>query len=91
MPFRLIKEVGDLERFTEILGVLFEEGFDVIIQEVKLLSRVPFSKRVTSTLKKKQERSHEEKLRRTLERLGPTFIKLGQMPRPAAQVLHQRA
>ncbi len=79
MPLRLFKEVEDLERFSEILGVLFEEGFDAIIHQIKLLSHVPMAKRVRSTLKLQQERSHEEKLRRTLERLGPTFIKLGQM------------
>src|SRR3989344_5215924 len=79
MPFRLIKEVRDLKRFSEILGVLFEEGFDTIIHDIRLLGRVPVAKRVTSKLRKREERSHEEKLRRTLERLGPTFVKFGQM------------
>src|SRR3989338_6722869 len=79
MPFRLIKEVRDLKRFSEILGVLFEEGFDTIIHDIRLVGRVPVAKRVTSKLRKREERSHEEKLRRTLERLGPTFVKFGQM------------
>src|SRR3989338_1561436 len=79
MPFRLLKEVNDLERFSEILGVLFEEGFEYIIHEIRLIGKVPVSKRVKSSLKKSEQRSPEEKLRRTLERLGPTFIKFGQM------------
>src|SRR3989344_1969905 len=79
MPFRLIKEVRDLKRFSEILGVLFEEGFATIIHDIRLLGRVPVAKRVTSKRRKREERSHEEKLRRTLERLGPTFVKFGQM------------
>ena len=80
MPFRLLKEVEDLERFSEILGVLFEEGFEYVIHRIDLLGRVPVSKRVKSKLKGiEKPRSNEEKLRSTLERLGPTFIKLGQM------------
>ncbi len=76
---QLLKEVRDIERFTEILGVLFEEGFEFIIEEVKLSHLIPFSKKVAVGLKPKRERKPEEKLRRTLERLGPTFIKFGQM------------
>src|SRR3989338_5457975 len=76
---QLLKEVRDIERFTEILGVLFEEGFEFAIEEVKLSHLIPFSKKVAVGLKPKKDRKHEEKLRRTLERLGPTFIKLGQM------------
>jgi len=76
---QLLKEVRDLERLSDILGVLFEEGFDVLIEEVKLSHMIPFSKKVAVGLRPKKERGHEEKLRRTLERLGPTFIKFGQM------------
>ncbi len=76
---QLLKEVRDIERFTEILGVLFEEGFEFAIDEVKLSHLIPFSKKVAVGLKPKKDRKHEEKLRRTLERLGPTFIKFGQM------------
>jgi ubiquinone biosynthesis protein len=76
---QLLKEVRDIERFTEILGVLFEEGFEVAIEDVKLSHMIPFTKKVAVGLKPKKERKHEEKLRRTLERLGPTFIKFGQM------------
>jgi ubiquinone biosynthesis protein len=76
---QLVKEVRDIERFTEILGVLFEEGFEFAIEEVKLSHLIPFTKKVAVGLRPKKDRKHEEKLRRTLERLGPTFIKFGQM------------
>jgi ubiquinone biosynthesis protein len=76
---QLLKEVRDIERFTEILGVLFEEGFEFAIEEVNLSHLIPFSKKVAVGLKPRKDRRHEEKLRRTLERLGPTFIKFGQM------------
>ena len=75
----LIKEVRDINRFREILTVLFEEGFDFIIEKIRLKHKVPLTKRVKARIEKKKDFSHEKKLRVTLERLGPTFIKFGQM------------
>ncbi|MBI2558557.1 AarF/ABC1/UbiB kinase family protein [Candidatus Woesearchaeota archaeon] len=79
MPFHLIKEVRDIKRFNRILAVLFEEGFDFLLSRIKLKHNVPITKRLTSKLKKSEDKKPEVMLRRTLERLGPTFIKLGQL------------
>lgn len=79
MPLHLIKEVRDIKRFNDILLVLFEEGFDFLLSKIKLKSYVPISKRLKSKLRKSEERRPEMMLRRTLERLGPTFIKFGQL------------
>lgn len=73
------KEVHEFSRFEEILRVLFEEGFDVLLEEAELLSHLSLSQRMHARNKKKHRLTHEERLRNTLERLGPTFIKLGQM------------
>ena len=77
MLFHLIKEVRDIKRFNEILLVLFEEGFDFLLSKIKLKHYIPITKRLG--LKKKEELKPEVMLRRTLERLGPTFIKFGQL------------
>ncbi len=77
--FKLIKEVRDLNRFREILTVLFEEGFDFLIAKIKLKHKVPVTKRVKARIEKKKTFSIEKRLRLTLERLGPTFIKFGQV------------
>jgi len=77
MLFHLIKEVRDIKRFNEILLVLFEEGFDFLLSKIKLRHHIPITKRLG--LKKKEELKPEVMLRRTLERLGPTFIKFGQL------------
>ncbi len=77
MLFHLIKEVRDIKRFNEILLVLFEEGFDFLLSKIKLKHYIPITKRLG--LKKKDELKPEVMLRRTLERLGPTFIKFGQL------------
>ncbi|MDP3764986.1 MAG: AarF/ABC1/UbiB kinase family protein [Nanoarchaeota archaeon] len=79
MLFHLIKEVRDINRFNQILIVLFEEGFDLLLTKVKLRHHIPLTKRLKSKLKKSQDIKPEVRLRKTLERLGPTFIKFGQV------------
>ena len=79
MPFHIIKEVRDIKRFNQILAVLFEEGFDFLLSKIRLGHHIPITKRLKSKLKKGEAQKPEVMLRRTLERLGPTFIKLGQL------------
>src|SRR3989344_5879132 len=75
----LIKEVRDIERFNEIVSVLVEEGFEFLIAKINLGQFVPLGKKLKSKLKKKEDVKPEVRLRKTLERLGPTFIKFGQV------------
>src|SRR3989338_3707397 len=79
MVFQLIKEVRDIKRFNQILAVLFEEGFDFLLIRAKLKHNIPLTKRLMIKLKKSEERKPEVMLRKTIERLGPTFIKFGQI------------
>ena len=79
---KIVKEVRDVNRFNHIIGVLFEEGFDFILEKIKLRHHIPLVHRIKSKLKTKDNKKKTEPqiiLRRTLERLGPTFIKLGQI------------
>lgn len=69
------KEVTNLKRFNEIILILFEEGFDYVIDSIKLKHKVPKG-RINRT---KKITRPEVRLRKTLERLGPTFIKFGQV------------
>ena len=77
--FHIIKEVRDIKRFNQILIVLFEEGFEFLLAKTGLRRYIPVAKRLTSKLKNAKELKPEVMLRRTLERLGPTFIKFGQL------------
>jgi len=79
MVFQLVKEVRDINRFREILTVLFEEGFDFLIAKTKLKHKIPLTKWIKSRVERKKKHTIEKRLRLTLERLGPTFIKLGQL------------
>ena len=77
--FKIVKEVRDINRLREILTVLFEEGFDFLIEKIRLKHRVPLTKQVKARIEQKKALSMEKRLRLTLERLGPTFIKFGQV------------
>ena len=69
----------DIKRLNQILLVLFEEGFGLMLDRIKLRQHVPVAKRLKSKLRKDEEKKPEVRLRKTLERLGPTFIKFGQL------------
>ncbi|MBI2652163.1 AarF/ABC1/UbiB kinase family protein [Candidatus Woesearchaeota archaeon] len=77
--FKIVKEVRDINRFNQILIVLFEEGFDFLLTKLNLKRYIPLTKRLRSKLNKGEKPKPEVILRKTLERLGPTFIKLGQV------------
>jgi ubiquinone biosynthesis protein len=77
--FAIIKEVRDINRLRELITVLFEEGFDFLIAKLRLKHNVPVTKQVKARIEKKKNFPIEKRLRLTLERLGPTFIKFGQV------------
>lgn len=79
MAFFLIKEVKDITRLEYILLVLVEEGFGYLVDKIKLKHKIPIRKRIKTKLIKKKKLTPEARLRITLERLGPTFIKFGQL------------
>jgi len=79
MALTLMKRIRDVQRFEKILGVLFEEGFGYLLARTKLRRNVPIKQRLKAEVKKKEQIKPEVRLRRTLERLGPTFIKFGQL------------
>lgn len=70
-----LKPIAHLSRFKEIASILFKYGFDDVIERLgipgkDLLQRVhPVEREMTTG----------ERIRRSLEELGPTFIKLGQV------------
>ena len=76
--FKFKKEVENLKRLDEILVILFEEGFGYLIDKIKLKRRLTPKQRSKRPYKK-EALPPEVRLRKTLERLGPTFVKLGQV------------
>lgn len=81
----------DLHRLRQIVTILVEEGFSMLIAEMKLGWLTPLRCRVRCWLRRTPTcypiamghgavvAEFPVRLRRTLERLGPTFVKFGQM------------
>lgn len=69
------KELQDFKRFREVLKILTEEGFGFILDELKVLDHVPLTTRI---MNQKRE-TRPERVRETIEKLGTTYIKFGQI------------
>ncbi len=67
-------------RIREILTVFFNEGFEVFLKEAELHRFITWGDRLRNRLQKREDAINApEKLRIAFEKLGPTFIKFGQM------------
>ncbi|MBI5135148.1 hypothetical protein HZA86_02855 [Candidatus Uhrbacteria bacterium] len=87
----LNKNSGNLNRVRAIVSVIFEEGGSILIDKIKLKYLVPWKCRIHCffhhpkptqclvQMKGNTEALSPDALRRVLEKLGPTFIKLGQV------------
>lgn len=68
----------DFKRLKEITGVLFSEGLGYYVHELKLKHHLFLSNKDRSKKVEKPE-NIPENLRKAMDRLGPTFVKLGQL------------
>ncbi len=68
----------DFKRLKQISGVLFSQGLGYYVNELKLKHHLFLSPRERSQ-KLEKPRNVAENLRKAMDELGPTFIKLGQL------------
>jgi ubiquinone biosynthesis protein len=76
-----------VERYNQIVGVLVDEGFDNALDWTGLRRFSPIKPKARSAGDGPE--SVPERLRYTLERLGPTFVKIGQAASTRSDVLPQ--
>ncbi|MBW2501488.1 MAG: ABC transporter, partial [Deltaproteobacteria bacterium] len=67
--------LSKLARFRHIVAILFKYGFDDVAERLQLPGKILISK----TRMALPEMTTWERLRRAMEELGPTFVKLGQI------------
>ena len=78
---------GEIERAVEIATVLFASGFDWLLDAIGLQACVSPRCRFVCSFRPKEQCPHHvdmtlplpDRIREVLERLGPTFVKGGQM------------
>ncbi len=87
MPITTVSDtIGDLKRFRTIVALIYEEGFAFVVEKARLKWGVPIECRIRCFLKRCtgmwQPRMTDDlpvRLRRLLTKLGPSFVKLGQV------------
>ncbi len=89
--FGVTNKVSDLNRLRRILTVIFEAGGELLVEKVRLKYLVPWScrlhcffsprsaKKCLIKMRGGKQSLSGDVLREVLEKLGPTFIKLGQI------------
>lgn len=77
--YELIKNHQHRDRLKEILGVFSEQEFGYLISKIKLHHHLPFTKRLKARIALEKKTTLPVRLRLAFERLGPTFVKFGQM------------
>ena len=80
--FKLFKSIGDIRRLGEIASALVDLGLIVLVKKLRLRHCLSLRCRVRCFFRGAKSCPHEEipvRIRLILERLGPTFIKLGQI------------
>lgn len=96
------QKVADLNRLRKILAVIFEAGGGIFIEKMRLKYLVPWFCRIHCFLKSRSSKRcliqmsggkqivSSEVLREVLEKLGPTFIKLGQVLSLRADIVGEK-
>lgn len=75
----LLQRIRHIRRRQQIVGVLVKNGLGYVILRLGLGSLAPLAERQTLAEERLGDQLLAQKLRQSLEELGPTFIKLGQV------------
>jgi ubiquinone biosynthesis protein len=74
----LVQEFKDFVRFEQIMVILIEEDLGHLLVDTKILHSLSWSDKILLHFSKDKKPSYN-RLPRMFERLGPTFVKLGQV------------
>jgi ubiquinone biosynthesis protein len=82
-----MRPADDFKRISQVVHVLFKHGLGFVIEELHLGFHLPFSKKLQRH-RFRQPPSPEVRLRKVLEELGGTYVKLGQLLSIRPDLIH---
>lgn len=84
-----ISRYKHIKRYNEIAKVFIKHGFGTLLDQLGILKYLNIKKKSANKEDREKQLSIGERLRLTLEELGPTFIKLGQIMSTRSDMLTQ--
>lgn len=79
MRIPLIRRARSLRRYRQIVTVLLKYGFDQILGQMRIFTRLRIRKKAPEKVVGLEKFTYAQRIRLALEELGPTFVKLGQV------------
>lgn len=73
------RRIRHINRYREVASVLARHGFGLILEEMGLINLLSLPKRIFRIEEEEDLLTLGERLRKALEELGPTYVKLGQI------------
>ncbi|WP_010246176.1 2-polyprenylphenol 6-hydroxylase [Acetivibrio cellulolyticus] len=83
----VISKRVNIKRYQEIITVFAKHGFGLVIDQLGIFEYLKMRKRGTEVESVNSKRSIGERLRISLEELGPTFVKVGQILSTRADIV----
>jgi len=81
------KQLRHINRYREIATVLANQGFGYLIEEMDFIKKIPYHERLWTKSSEAQSTDLGDRIRITLQELGPTYIKLGQIASTRPDIL----
>lgn len=81
------KQLRHINRYRDIATILANQGFGFLIEETELIEKIPYHEQLRGKFSSTPAKDLGERIRNTLQELGPTYIKLGQIASTRADLL----
>ncbi|AFM01028.1 MULTISPECIES: AarF/ABC1/UbiB kinase family protein [Desulfitobacterium] len=73
------RKIRHVHRYKEVATVLARNGFSLILEEMGLINFISYSRRMLRREEEADSQTLGQRLRKALEELGPTYVKIGQI------------
>ncbi len=81
------KRIRHIKRYRDVAKVLTRHGFGFFVEEMGLLHMLSLPKRLFTDTEKIDPMTVGERIRKVIEELGPTYVKIGQIASTRADII----